>query len=429
MGLRALHPNVRLRIAVGFVQRLVDSMVTVVMAVYLATRFGALVAGALMVAVMALSVVGALHGGHRAETRGRRPTLLLGETAAALTFVLMAVGQGLHLRAADLGVLAAFAVNKYFAGLAMPANDAMIVDVTTTEDRTLVYTVNYWAVNLALAIGSLVGGFGYGRHFGALLVAAAVGMSLAALSTAALLAETRPATAASPGGSGSGLRAYRAVLADRVFVRFVVAAALVMTLEFQLVNWIGVRLALGLPLQDLPGGLPVDGVRMLGLLRAENTLLVVLLAFALAPLFGRIPRRVRMATGISLFTAGYATYALSSTGTVLLVAGLVLTVGELLDAPARQAVLAEIVPATDRSRYMAVYALHIRVALVAASACISLGPLLTDVGMAALYVVLGAAVLLLYRSVWSVAPATVDTPAAEPACGTALDREAEPARS
>ena len=65
MGLRALHPNVRLRIAVGFVLRLVDSMVTVVMAVYLATRFGALVAGALMVAVMALSVVGALHGGHR----------------------------------------------------------------------------------------------------------------------------------------------------------------------------------------------------------------------------------------------------------------------------------------------------------------------------------------------------------------------------
>ncbi|MBI1757921.1 MAG: MFS transporter [Actinobacteria bacterium] len=426
MNLAQLHPNLRLRIGVGFVQRLVDSMVTSFMAIYLAGRFGVAAAGGLVVAAMSIAVVGTLLGGHVADVWGRRPTLLLGEAVAAVSFAVMGLAQSSGPGGAALVVFLAFAVNKFAAGFAVPANDAMIIDVSTPESRKLVYTINYWAVNLALAIGALLGGFLYGTHLAGLLFGAAASMALALATTVFALTETKPDGPTLPAETDHGQRpasaskrprqGYRDVLTDRLFARFVLAVTLAMTIEFQLVNWIGVRLSFDFPTQRLVSvdgwTLRVDGVRMLGLLRAENTILVVLLAFVLHRAFRGVPDRVRMQLGIVLFVAGYMVYAVSDSGWVLLAAGLVLTVGELMDSPVRQAMLAGLIPTHARPRYMAVYALNIRVALVAAALCISLGSVLPAWGMSVLYCLLGVAIVSQYRVLLARTPARAAAAAA-----------------
>ncbi|XVQ85520.1 MFS transporter [Microbispora siamensis] len=412
MNLAALHPNLRVRIAVGFLQRLLDSMVMSFMAIYLAFEYGVAVAGVLVVTVMVLGVVGTLAGGHMSDARGRRRTLLLGETGVCLTFALMAVADSSAWHSPAI-VYCGYLVNKFAASFAMPANDAMILDVTTPESRKLVYTINYWSINLALAIGALLGGFLYNGHFTLLLALAATGTVAIAAATYFLIAETRPEeteqaeTGATAESRGSILRdfanGYRLVLQDRAFGRLLVAATLFMCIELQLINYIGVRLARDLPAQDLLSigswSIRVDGVEMLGILRAENTVLVVALALVAHLVLRRVPDRVRLYAGAGLFTAGYMVLAVSDTGWVLLVAALVLTVGELMDVPVRQALLADMVPAASRTRYMAVYNLNIRVALVVASLCITIGSVLPPWGMAALYGVFGLVIIWQYHAI------------------------------
>ncbi|MEU7939343.1 MFS transporter [Microbispora bryophytorum] len=413
MNLSALHPNLRVRIAVGFLQRLLDSMVMSFMAIYLAFEYGVAVAGVLVVTVMVLGVVGTLAGGHMSDARGRRRTLLLGETGVCLTFALMAVADSPAWHSPAI-VYCGYLVNKFAASFAMPANDAMILDVTTPESRKLVYTINYWSINLALAFGALLGGFLYNGHFTLLLTLAAGGTVVIAAATYFLIAETKPEetepeeTERGQGEPrGSILRdfanGYRLVLQDRAFGRLLVAATLFMSIELQLINYIGVRLARDLPAQNLLSigswSVRVDGVEMLGILRAENTVLVVALALVAHLVLRRVPDRVRMYAGAGLFTAGYMVLAVSDTGWVLLVAALVLTVGELMDVPVRQALLADMVPAASRTRYMAVYNLNIRVALVVASLCITIGSVLPPWGMAALYGVFGLVIIWQYHAI------------------------------
>ncbi|MEU7691891.1 MULTISPECIES: MFS transporter [Microbispora] len=411
-----LHPNLRIRIAVGFLQRLLDSMVMSFMAIYLAFEYGVAVAGVLVVTVMVLGVVGTLAGGHMSDARGRRRTLLLGETGVCLTFALMAVADSPSWHNPAI-VYCGYLVNKFAASFAMPANDAMILDVTTPESRKLVYTINYWSINLALAVGALLGGFLYNGHFTLLLALAATGTVAIAAATYFFIAETKPEDTepTGPGESGPGesgprgsilrdfANGYRLVLQDRAFGRLLIAATLFMSIELQLINYIGVRLARDLPAQDLLSigswSIRVDGVEMLGILRAENTVLVVALALVAHVVLRRVPDRVRLYAGAGLFAAGYMVLAVSDTGWVLLVAALVLTIGELMDVPVRQALLADMVPAASRTRYMAVYNLNIRVALVVASLCITIGSVLPPWGMAAMYGVFGLVIIWQYHAI------------------------------
>ena len=39
-----------------------------------------------------------------------------------------------------------------------PATEAMLIDVSTPENRKVMYSINYWAINLSIAIGAIFGG-------------------------------------------------------------------------------------------------------------------------------------------------------------------------------------------------------------------------------------------------------------------------------
>lgn len=49
-------------------------------------------------------------------------------------------------------------VNSLGSGLMNPATEAMLIDVSTPENRKVMYSINYWAINLSIAIGAIFGG-------------------------------------------------------------------------------------------------------------------------------------------------------------------------------------------------------------------------------------------------------------------------------
>ncbi|RFU36343.1 MFS transporter [Actinomadura logoneensis] len=401
MSYRQLHRNVRIRIVVGAVQRFLFIMFMPLMALYLTARFGVTLAGVMMLASTLLEIVGTLLGGHLSDRHGRRPLLLMGESGVAAAYLAMAAAEGAH---SPMAVYGGFVVSNFAAAMALPANDAMIVDVTTVETRKLVYTINYWAINLALACGVIVGGFLYAGYFGAMLVAVAIGAALVLTVTFLYIAETAPDQTKTENGESylrNFILGYRLVLTDGVFLALLLAATLRQALEVQINYFVNVHISSTLHSQELfhfgEWRARVTGVELLGFLRAENTLLVVALAFVVHRMLKQVGDRNRIYIGVLLFTVGTMVLAVGTNAWVLLISMLVLTVGELFNVPVQQTLLAELVPEQDRTKYMAVFNLNVRGALLIGSLGMIVSPLLKSRGMAVLYGIFGLLIVIGYR--------------------------------
>jgi MFS transporter, DHA1 family, multidrug resistance protein B len=411
----ALHSNVRIRIGLALVSKLIDAMILTFIAIYLAARVGTALTGALILLFALFAVFGMLAGGHLSETRGRRPMLIAGDLIGCAFLVLMAVAY--YDRWGPFAVYFSYAIAKFGSNMALPANDATIIDVTPPADRRYVYTVNYWVVNIALGVGALIGSFLYNTHFGAVIIGGAIGTGGALIVTVLLVAETRPEPTTAPpsakrGGFGQFADGYRVVLADSTFRKLIIAASLTLTLEGQMNSYIGIRLSEDMPAQHLLPFLTVGGVQMLGILKAENTILVVILALFINGLLGRVSDRVRLYAGIAMFAGGFAVLAISNTPWILLLACLVLTFGELVNVPVKQGLLTELAPEQGRPQYMAAYYLHIRFGQVVNALLISVSVIMHPAGMAGIYLVFGVVAILQYRGILArrQAPAKAQVP-------------------
>lgn len=412
----SLHSNVRIRIGLAFVNKLIDAMILTYIAIYLAAHVGVALAGALILIFAVFAVLGMLYGGHAAEHWGRRPVLILGDLSGFVFLTLMSFAYFDNW--GPFAVYFAYAMAKFGSNMALPANDATIIDVAPPTERRYVYTVNYWVTNLALGGGALVGGFLYNEHFGAVIVGGAIGTCGALIVTTLFIRETKPDTPSEGPAKPTGFRrfvdGYRIVLFDSTFRRLIIAATLALTLEGQTNGYLGIRFASSLPTQHLLPFLNVTGVQMLGVIKAENTVLVVVLALFINALLAKLSDRFRLYVGISLFAGGFAVLALAGNAWVLLLAGLVLTVGELMNVPVKQALLADLAPEQGRSRYMAAYYLNIRLGQVLNAILISSSAVLGAVGMAGVYLLFGVVIILQYRTILArrAQPAPVPTPVA-----------------
>lgn len=418
-----IQRELRLRLAIGFVERFVGSMITPLMIIYLAEQVGPAEAGALLVGVVAVGVAASLAAGHLADRSGRRVVLVAGGAGMGAALLGMAAA---HACGRPLAVYACYLLQVAAMTSIQPAHEAMIIDVTTPETRRPVYSFNYWSNNLALSAGALVGGFFYRHHLTALLLCYAAAILATAAVSCRFLVESRPPEPEAAGGPPRGLRQvvaerYRGVLGDRRFLLLLLVMVAIMGLEFQKTGYIGAKVSATIPAHSLSVpllGHSLGGVELVGALRAESTFLVVALALTAQPLLRRFSNGRSVYTGTVLFTAGYVLLAVVSgsggspgaRAGLLVAATAVATCGEIMHAPAVQSVMAEIVPAHARSRYMAVFGLNPKGGQLIGAGCLSLGAVLSSTGMGVLYAALGATALLASWKVlnWRPRPAVPD---------------------
>jgi DHA1 family multidrug resistance protein B-like MFS transporter len=223
------------------------------------------------------------------------------------------------------------------------------------------------------------------------------------------LPETAPpvsAAVAPAPGHGAAKRAlagYLLPLRDRRFMMLLAAFTLVLGLEFQRSSgYVAVHIARAVPRQHVLPLVPwlpkLTGIEILGLVQAFNTAAVALLALLMKHFLRGLSDRARVTLGVVLFTGSCVVLAVSTVAWVLLLAVLVLTLGELLHIPVMQTVLAGAVPEGARTRYMAVFNLNVRGGMVIAALSLSAGALLSAWGMAIVYALIGLCSCLLYWS-------------------------------
>jgi MFS family permease len=300
--------------------------------------FGLGVAGLVVGVVTGLAVVGAPIAGPVIDRFGARAT---------------AAGAGLALAAGYAGLafahtpaqafLAAAAAGAGNGGL-IPSQSALVASLAPPQVRHRATAVSRVAANAALGLGGALGGVVAAHGLNglvALFVANALSYVVyVAILVVAVRDDARPERVA--GG-------YRLLLRDRAFVRLALTNIAMIAVGWGVVTWIVppyARSELGI------------GPRRIGLLLLANALTVVVAQLPVARLAEGRRRTITMAIAAAMFIAacllvlvadvagaGYA-YA------ALVVAAILVAVGECCHTTALMPLVADLAPAALRGRYM-----------------------------------------------------------------------------
>ncbi|MBN8190538.1 MFS transporter [Bacillus sp. NTK074B] len=390
MRFKDFHKNIKIRIVETFMSRFIGSMIFPFMSIYLAVHFGAKVAGLLLLINVFVGIGINFLGGYFADQFGRKRIMLMAESLRFLAFFTMMVCNSPWFESATV-TFAMMTVNSICWGLAGPANQAMMIDVSTPPQRKLMYSITYWANNLSIAIGGIIGAFLFKDYLFELFLALSVASAVTALLVAFFIDESY-----SPIDSdmtptqhvGKLISNYRTVLHDRLFVLFTIAGVLILSMEFQLTNYIGIRLSEEMPSQPFLYW-EINGVQTMGILRSENTIMVVILMLFITKFPHNFKDRTILVWSCFFFSIGYAALAYSNNVFILFVMMGILTIGEVFRVPVEQSYMAAIPPDDARSSYMAFNGLKFNLSMLIASSTVTLGAIFSSSVMAGIILAIG----------------------------------------
>ncbi|MFJ8460159.1 MFS transporter [Lysinibacillus xylanilyticus] len=405
MKLRDIHPNVKLRLAMQFLGSLISMAVIPFLAIYFSQKIGATKTGIILIIIVISGVIGGLIGGHVSDRIGRKKIMIYSELGMLLSYLFIALCNSPWFDSPYFSV-AFFIINMFCGGMFQPAAQAMIIDITNSESRKVVFTISYWLGNLATAIGGIIGAFLFKNYLFELFIGIALISLLSVLLTLFFITETYtpdPSSKTSNQTQKYALKAmfknFSTVIKDKLFMFYILGAIFIFSLEQSLTNYIGIRLEKDIPHQSASlFGIDfiLDGTKMLGFLRTENTILVVLLSGVVLFVFKKWSDRWTLVTGMLIFSICFSVFAFTNNVLILCIAMFIGTIGELMYVPIKQAMIGEIAPPNARSTYMAFNSMTIYGAIVVSSLLIIVGAWIPPVYMGGLLLVLGLTGTFLY---------------------------------
>lgn len=279
------------------------------------------------------SMAGVLAGGALADRLGPRLATLasMGGSAVMLLSVL-------YLRNYP-ALLVAVVLVGVIGQLYRPASATLLSELTAADRQVMIFALYRWAMNLgttaAPLIGALLISVSYDLLFWAEAVAAICYGVIAAVALPRRAAPTeRPAEDRAAGG-------YRAVLADRRFVLYLLAILVNSAVYVQYVST--------LPLTMRDAGLATI---WFSVVVALNGLIVITCELLVTKLTQRLPIKVVVGLGFALLGAGLSLYALPWGVAIFLIGTLVWTLAEIIGGPTMFAYPGMVAPQHLRGRYI-----------------------------------------------------------------------------
>ena len=326
-----------------FIDQVGGALIFPFLSLYVTQKFnvGMVEVGILFAIYSAGGLIGSAIGGVVTDRFGRKTMILIGLIASAFTSLLLGFVNQLTTFYSLAGLVG------LMSQAASPAHSAMVADLLPEEKRTQGFSILRVVANLAVTIGPMIGGLLIGVSYLLLFVIDAVASTVTAAFVFFALPETRPAKTEGQveAGMGETFAGYRVVLADWVFMFFVITTILLTTISMQMTTTLPVFL------RDVHG-VPARGF---GYLLSLNALMVVALQFLVTRRAAKVPPLVLMVAGSLLYAVGFAMFGFVASGVMFVLAVVIITFGEMLTSPTSQALVAHFAPADMRGRYMAVY--------------------------------------------------------------------------
>ncbi len=351
MKWKEIPKPIKVRLITSFFNRAVSFSIMPFMALLFVQAFNEVIAGAFLIAMVFVSFITNLLGGYLADRFSRKRLLVTTSALTALTFITMTISLTFDWMLLFMVIYAVFSVTS---NLGRPAMGAIIIDATTKENRQAVYALDYWLINLSIAIGTALGGWLYVSNQLLLFWILSFTSSVLPIAYYLFLDDT-PRTWQRQKLRGvltDIFTSYQLAWRDRPFVKVVFGSMCILAAEFSMGSYVAVRLADSFePLSF--AGWSINGVRMMSIINIENTLLVVTLTFIVQRLAKHLSPRRTLAAGLMLYTIGYVVVTSANSMTALMVFIFIATIGELLYSPVLNTQKANMMPADQRGAYSA----------------------------------------------------------------------------
>ncbi|QWH40952.1 MULTISPECIES: MDR family MFS transporter [Bacillus cereus group] len=401
MGFWSMHRNIKIRIITSFLTRTVSTMIFPFMAIYFSIKLGSAIAGALLLINVLASLIIGLYGGYVGDRLGRKKVMIIGQSIQVVSIACMGIANSDYVDSPWL-TFVFMLVNSLGSGLMNPATEAMLIDVSTPENRKVMYSINYWAINLSIAIGAIFGGLLFENYRLQLFIVLTLVAVITLYVMAVYMEEVYVArkTVEKKNVLKDMADSYKVVMKDRAFLIFCAASICTLSLEFQINNYLGVRLQKEFETVHFLFGngftFDLTGIRMLSWISAENTILVVLCSALLIKMLKSFNDLKILYVGLFIYTIGFTILGTSNSLWILLIAGLFQTVGEMMYVPVRQSIMADMVPNEARGSYMAINGMVFQVAKMNGALGVMLGSFIASWGMSVLYFIVGMSSILLF---------------------------------
>jgi MFS family permease len=327
---------------INFINFLGNNLIFPFFALYISKKFEASMTevGLLFTFFTIAGFIGSTIGGAMTDRFGRKSMLIFNLITSALFNLALGLSPSLYY---CYGIALVGGVISSAGG---PAGTAMIADLVPEEKRAGAFGIFRVVFNTAVAIGVAIGGLVATRSYLALFISDAVISSICAILVFVYLHETKPE--AKPGQPKESLATtfigYLDVLKDKAYMIFLGATFL---------SWLVAQnfsTTLGVFLRDVKG-IPETGY---GMLISMNAVMVILFQIPLTRRIEKLQPMVMMAVGSALFAIGYFSYGFTNSYTLFALAMVVITIGELIFEPVRQALTTSFAPEQMRGRYLAI---------------------------------------------------------------------------
>ncbi|MDH4619912.1 MFS transporter [Brevibacillus sp. AY1] len=354
------------------------------MALLFSDSFGKDVAGILLMIPPLLGIFSNLFAGYLADRIGRKPTMLISLFVSSSMFALFAFSWSPwidYLAFIGIGVA---------GSLYWPASSAMVADLTTEEDRRVVFATFYTAMNIGVVAGPVLGSFFFVHYRTELLIACMIIEFLFAITVLFLIKETLPAhTREEKAKEGFSIkeqfRSYVVIFRDKVFALYTLAGVFVAIAFMQLDLYMALYVKENVMQQPLLSwgdwSFQVGGTSAFGWLMGLNGLLVVLFTLPVTNWFQHWSDRNSLVASSVLY--GFGMFMMAFTSNIWLLFGcmVILTLGELIRTPVAQSFVSKYAPEDARGQYMGASSLQFSIGRFIAPLTIGFSAWMPPVGV------------------------------------------------
>ncbi|WP_371806232.1 MDR family MFS transporter [Candidatus Lokiarchaeum ossiferum] len=287
------------------------------------------------------ALFGGFLGGMLTDKYGRRSIMLFGLVISGLGSLLMGFINDLtifYIISLLLGAL---------GDIGMPAQQAMVADLLPEKQQMEGFGILRISMNISATIGPALGGLLASSSYMYLFGGDAISSILTAILVLMVIPETKPPVKEEKQTESliETLKGYKHVFKDSPYMIFLLISCLVGFVYMQMSSTLSIFL------------LNEHGFsyQMYGYLISMNALIVVCTQFWLTRKVSKYPPLKVIAVGTLLYAIGFGMYGFVSSTVMFFVAMVIITVGEMINAPVSEAIVARLAPEDKRGRYMAVY--------------------------------------------------------------------------
>jgi DHA1 family multidrug resistance protein B-like MFS transporter len=365
-----LDRNIKLRLLVLLVTELTDYAIVGNLVVYYIHYFDKFTAGILLMIASISNFLSSLYGGHFSDEKGRKSAIKLGLTLAVFGDLFAAVFNSPFGNFPRLTFLM-FLLGGIGFNFAMPAFEAMIIDITTLKNREFVYSLVYWIQNISITLGAAIGAWLFRDYLFQLLLIVSIGTIVGWVLSVVYMDETKPISEKfSNVRILDVIKSYKEALKDKRYVTFIIAAVCSTIIFIQPDYSLATHLV-----QDFKTisflGIEIYGQRMLSIVVMVNAVSIVLLVFLLKQLTKNWTVLKRYVFGASFHGLGFILAMLSGKCLPIVIFSVVFTIGEMINIPAAQSIRAQLMNPKKIGTYSGVFSAVMPIAQLIASIIVS----------------------------------------------------------